>query len=64
MKLSLRLDHQYRYLKKVGMFKNILVEVVVRLMPYGSSVIDMYAKSRMIINDVYRMFDKMHAHIM
>ncbi len=64
MKLSLWLDHQYRYLKKVGMFKNILVEAVVRLMSYGSSVIDMYAKSRMIIDDAYRMFDKMHAHIM
>jgi pentatricopeptide repeat protein len=52
------------YLKKVGMFKNILVEAVVRLMSYGNNIIDMYAKSRMIIDDVYRMFDKMHAHTM
>jgi pentatricopeptide repeat protein len=58
------LDHQYRYLKKVGMFKNILVEAVVRLMSYGNNVIDMYAKFRMIIDDAYRMFDKMHAHTM
>ncbi len=64
MKLSMWLDHQYRYLKKVGMFKNILVEAVVRLMSYGNNVIDMYAKFRMIIDDAYRMFDKMHAHTM
>jgi hypothetical protein len=39
------------YLKKLGVFKNILVEVNVRLMFYGNSIIDMYAKSRMIIDD-------------
>jgi pentatricopeptide repeat protein len=46
------------------MFKNRLVEVVVRLMFYGSSVIDTYAKSKMIIDDVCSVFDKMHAHTM
>jgi pentatricopeptide repeat protein len=64
MKLSLWLDHQYTYLKKVGMFKNILVEVVVRLMSCGNNIIDMYAKSRMIIDDVCKVFHKMHAHTM
>jgi pentatricopeptide repeat protein len=51
-------------LEKVGMFKNILIEAIVRLMSYGSNVIDMYAKFRMTIDDAYRMFDKMHAHTM
>jgi pentatricopeptide repeat protein len=46
------------------MFKNILVEVVVRLMFYGINIIDTYAKSKMIINDVCRVFDRMHAHTM
>jgi hypothetical protein len=55
MKLSLLLD-QYKYLKKAGMFKNILVEAVVRLMSYGNSVIDMHAKSKMIIDDACRVF--------
>jgi hypothetical protein len=42
------------YLKKVGMFKNILVEANVNQMFYGNSIIDMYAKSKMIIDDVCR----------
>jgi hypothetical protein len=46
------------YLKKVGMFKNRLVEAVVRLMFYGSSIIDMYAKSKMIIDDVCRVLTR------
>jgi pentatricopeptide repeat protein len=46
------------------MFKKRLVEVVMRLMFYGINIIDLYAKSRMIIDDVCRMFDRMHAHIM
>ncbi len=55
---------QYRYFKKAGMFKNKFVETAMRLMFYGSSVIDMYAKSRMIIDDVCRVLDMMHAHTM
>jgi pentatricopeptide repeat protein len=54
----------YRYLKKAGMFKNRSVEAAVRLMSCGSSVIDMSAKSRMIIDDACRVFDRMHAHTM
>jgi pentatricopeptide repeat protein len=46
------------------MFKKRLVKVIVRLMFYGSSIIDMYAKSKMIIDDFCRVFDRMHAHIM
>jgi pentatricopeptide repeat protein len=46
------------------MFKNILVEAAGRLMFYGISIIDTYAKSKMIIDDVCRVFDRMHAHIM
>jgi pentatricopeptide repeat protein len=52
------------YLKKETMFKNKLVESDVRLMFYGISIINTYAKSRMVINDVCRVFDKMHAHTM
>jgi pentatricopeptide repeat protein len=64
MKLSLWLDRQYKYLKKARMFKNKFVEAAMRLMFYGSSIIDMYAKSRMIIDDACRVLDMMHVHIM
>jgi pentatricopeptide repeat protein len=46
------------------MLKNRLLEVAMRLMFYGAFIIDTYAKSKMIIDDVYRMFDRMHAHTM
>jgi hypothetical protein len=54
----------YRCLKKAGIFKNGSVEAAVRLVSCGSSVIDMSAKSRLIIDDACRVFDRMHAQTM